>query len=168
VPLASPPDAAVMMDTVFAMHRRTNRVRLLLALAALLGVLAMHGLSSSHAFTPLGMIASPGQVHACAAETGAPQLGMHAGVAHEHQAEAISTMRQRGATVACASHCSMNHTECVATLRDTTQLKTPSNAGPLVLTQQSSLQRPALATARSPGGRAPPDVSLAMLCTCRT
>jgi hypothetical protein len=155
-----------MMDAVFGMHRPSNGVRLLLALAALLGVLAMHGFSSDHASA---VIASSGRVEACAGETGMAHLGMmRAGVAHEHAVEAIYAPRLHSATVAGASHCAMSHAECLATLRDTVHLRNPANAGPPVATQLAVLEHPAVATVLRVAGRAPPDVSLTRLCISRT
>jgi hypothetical protein len=158
-----------MMETVSGMRCALNGVRFAAAAAALVGVLAMHGFSSDHAFAASAVTASSGQVEACAAEMGIAHLGMmHAGVAHEHAVEAISTPRLHSATVAGASHCAMSHAECLATLRDTTHLKKQANAGLPVATQLVAIQRPAVATVLPVAGRAPPDASLTRLCISRT
>jgi hypothetical protein len=155
-----------MMETVSGMRCALSGARFAVAVAALVGVLAMHGFSSDHASA---LTASPGQVEACAGETGMAHVGMmRAGVAHEHAVEATDAPRLHSATVAGAAHCAMRHAECLATLSDTVHLRKPANAGPPVATQLAALEHPAVATALRVAGRAPPDVSLTRLCISRT
>jgi hypothetical protein len=134
-----------MMEAVSGMRCPLYGARFAVSVAALVGALALHGFSLDHMWAPVGMIASPSQVEACAAETDVAHSGV--GV--------------------CASHCSTNHTRCVATLRDSVQLKSPANGELAVVAHQLGLGPAAVAMARSQGGRAPPDPSLAMLCTYR-
>jgi hypothetical protein len=158
-----------MMETVSGMRCPLKRARFAVAVAALIGVLAMHGFSSDHAFAASAITASSGEVDARAAETGMAHHGMiPAGVTYEHAVEANSAPRLHSATVAGASHCAMSHAECLATLRDTAHLKNPANAGLPVATHLPALQRPAAATVVPVAGRAPPDVSLTGLCISRT
>jgi len=158
-----------MMETVSSMRCALKRSRFAVAVAALVGVLAMHGLSSDHAFAVSTVTASSGPLEACAAETGMADHGMiPAGVAREHAVKAISDPRLHSATKAGASCCAMSHAECLATLRDTPRLKNHAIAGLPVGTKLAALHRAAVASVLPVAGRAPPDTSLARLCISRT
>ncbi|MDQ1752003.1 MAG: hypothetical protein QOE71_3059 [Pseudonocardiales bacterium] len=137
--------------TVSGMPRLLSSARRFLALAALAGLLAMHGLSSDHDMPSLG--------------------STHAAMAHDH-AESLMTVIDDPASSAatdCAM-CSMSHTECVATFRDTVELKSPTltlTALPLAA-GLSPGRVPSGASTEPAAGRAPPDVSLTRLCISRT
>jgi hypothetical protein len=133
------------------MPRLLSSARRLLALAALAGLLAMHGLSSGHDLPSLS--------------------STHAAMAHDHAETLMIVTDNAGFSAApdCAM-CSMSHTECVATLRDTRNLKSPTltpTALPLVV-GLSPRSVPSGATTEPAAGPAPPDVSLTRLCISRT
>jgi hypothetical protein len=154
-------------ETVSGMRCGLNGARFAVAVAALVGVLAMHGFSSDRTSS---VIASSGQVEACAGEPGMAHLGIvHAGVAHEQVVEAIFGPRLHSAIVAGPSHCAMSHAECLATLRDTAHVKKQANPALRVAAQLAALQRPAVAIVLPVACRAPPpDASLTRLCISRT
>jgi hypothetical protein len=93
-----------MTDSVCGTRRLLNRARLLVALAGLIGVLAMHGFSANHAIADPTMMAVPGSVPTRTADP-----VTDAGLTHEHDAEAMPTVRVDAAAVAGRSDCPMSH-----------------------------------------------------------
>jgi hypothetical protein len=151
-----------MTDAVSGTRRLLNRVRPLVALAGLLGVLAMHGFSTDHAIAGPTMMAVSGWAPTTA------NRATHPGMTHEHDAEATPTVPADATAVAGPSDCPMSHSDCLATLRSTPHGKNPVGSGipvPAVSAHSHVTTAPTLALS---AGRSPPDVSLTRLCINRT
>jgi hypothetical protein len=152
-----------MTETPSATRLLLKRVRLLVALAALVGVLAMHGFSADHAIAGPTMTAVPGWV-----QTGTADPVTDAGMTHEHDAEAMPTVRVDAVAVAGRSDCPMSHSDCLATLRSAPHGKYPVGSGLPVPAAPAHSQLTTAPTLALSAGRSPPDVSLTGLCISRT
>jgi hypothetical protein len=147
-----------MTDTLHGAGRLLNPARLLVALAAFIGVLGMHGFSADHTLAGPTMTA----IHS-AQPTASP-----AGMTHE-DAVAISTERRASATaVVSQSGCPMSHIDCLATLRSIPQGKHPIGAGLPVPTGPAGFRLTTASTLMLIVGRSPPDLCLTRLCISRT
>jgi hypothetical protein len=156
-----------MMEGMSGTGGLLKPARLLLAAAALAGLLAMHGLSFGHDMTPaaasvthLAVGAGPaGMTHS----TGRALAAMRE---HASGSKAVTGRAALTEATDCAT-CSMGHAACLATLRDTTHLKAPVPSA-LPTVAKALLQLPTSAGATPAVERAPPQQSLTRLCISRT
>jgi hypothetical protein len=133
-----------------------------MALAALVGVLAMHGFSIDHALAGPTMTADADSVQTIARPV------TYAGVTREHDAAATPSAWDAASAVAGESSCPMSHSECLATLRSTPYGKYPIGFGVILSIALASSRLPTASTQAIIVGRSPPDVCLARLCISRT
>jgi len=136
-----------MTGVVSGLRRLPSVLRAGVAVATLAGLLAMHGLSSGH---DLAMSAMTGQMPAVESAPLMPILAVD-------ETAAI-----------WPADWPMHHSECVGTLRDAAHLKSPTVAGPGLITDPTAETDSDASTARTAAVRAPPDVSLTRLCISRT
>jgi hypothetical protein len=147
-----------MTDTVCGIRRLLNRARQLVALATLVGVLAMHWFSTDNALAGPTMTASADSVQASGARVA------HSGMAHSCMTREHDAAR----AVAGESSCPMSHSECLATLRSAAYGKHPVGFGLPVPAAPAHSHLTTAPTLVLSAGHSPPDVSLTRLCISRT